>query len=96
MVWKILVESVIVSGFELQRDHVDGAPVFVLFILVSSPLPCDSASFTERNTEQVLVTVVSTMAIRRSVRIPVNLLSPVALSQLLNSLLEPRVHEAGE
>ena len=92
LVWEILVESVIVSGFEPQRDYVDGAPVFVLFILVSSLLPPDSASCTKRNTEQVLATMVPAMVVCRSV----DPLPSVAPSQLLNSLLEPRVHKDGE
>ena len=67
LVWEILVEFVIVSDFELRRDHVDGAPVFVLFILVSSLFPRNGTLYTERPKEQVLATVVPDMAIRRSV-----------------------------
>ena len=73
LVWKILIEYT--PKPRVSMAHTYGILVFVLFVLVCSPLCRDDTLFTEGNEEQVLAAMVCAVVVRRLVCFSVSPLS---------------------
>ena len=65
LVWEIFIRRVIPSSSYLLGDGTDRLSVFVLFVLVRSPLFLADTSGATGNKEQVLASVVHSVDIRR-------------------------------
>ena len=86
---------VIHSSSDLREDVIDGSSVLVSFVLVRPPLFRDGTSDTTSNKEQVLATVVPTVAIRRCVSIHVGPLFFITPSEPPNSIFFSYILKAG-
>ena len=83
------------SSSDLREDGIDGSSVLVSFVLVRPPLFRDGTSDTTSNKEQVLATVVPTVAIRRCVSIHFGPLFFTTPSEPPNSIFFSYILKAG-
>ena len=86
---KNLARCVIPSSSDLRGDGTDRSSVFVLFVLVRSPLFIDGASGTRSNKEQILAGMVFGVDIHRRVSTTVDPLFPPILTDPQTALLSP-------
>ena len=83
-----------VPTFNFRDEDANGSSVLVLFVLARSPLFLEGTSGTTGDKEQVLATMVSTVAIRRCVSISAGPLFSTTPSEPPNSIFFSCVREA--